>query len=547
MKKYKFSPLFLIIPLFILGWGIFNLYYFNNFYVRAVDPEYPYLFNGLNVALLEFSRIGHFDHPGTPFQVYCGLIVRITHLFAGEGAIAQEVFNRPDYYLNAINISLFILQAVLCFFIAWVGRKREIKTWPIIILQSGVLLNALMTWLFCRVIPERMLVIVAMLFVIVYLLYGYKNKHPLKFAIWSGVIMGMGLATKFNFLPIILLPFFLINSNKNRGIYALTGIASFFVFLLPIMKRFNEYKRFITSMATHDGLHGGGAERMFDPAKMKHNFFQVFETVPELILIIFAIVAAIFLAFLFRKKLETGKQIVLFIGILFIITFQLVMVSKHFKGSYMTPLVAMYPLFLFLLDEFIQRISSYKKWAFIPVMLIVIVCIGGTTKLTIMDTKSIIENLKKDEPTIQFASTQIPPKSLWLIDPTWMSAPFVENGIVYGLCYVYNTHEYRAELMNLNPNVITWRTEDIVLFWRRYFVPIDSMVVTGTPIHLYASRDRDTETLVKLLNKVALRNNVTLSIDTLFSNHKTDSHFIVMQNHHSQKEWNSEDFIPPIE
>ena len=541
MKKYKFSPLFLIIPLFIIGWGIFNVYHFNNFYGRDVDPEYPYLFNGLNIALLEFDRIGHFDHPGTPFQVYCGIIIRVTHLFTGEGAIAQDVLSRPDYYLNAINISLFILQAILCFFIAWVGRKREIKIWPIIILQSGVLLNALMTWLFCRVIPERMIVMVALLFIIVYLLYGYKNKHPLKFAIWSGVVMGMGMATKFNFLPVILLPFFLINSNKNRGIYAVTGIASFFFFLLPIIKRFHDYKRFMISIATHDGIYGQGAERMFNPAKMKEGIFKIFEIAPELALIIFTIVAAIFLAILFRKKTGT-KQIVLFIGILFIIVFQMVMVSKHFSRHYLLPLVLMYPLFLFLLDDFIRRVSSHKKWAFLPVALVIVICIGFTTKQTIISTKSIKEHAKQSEIMQQFIADHIPPKSLWFLDPIWLGMPFVENGMVYGLCY--SRYPYKSELMNINPNIITCHAEDAVRWWYVLPIPVDSIVVTKTPIYLYASPSKDTGAfLIEVLNKAALRNNVTLSIDTLFSNHRTNSHFIVMQNHDSQKEWRTDEFI----
>ena len=545
MNNYKFSPLFLIIPLFILCWGIFNIDCFNIFYDRDVDPEYPYLINGLNVALFEFNRIGHFDHPGTPFQVYCGVIIRITHLFTGKDAIAQDVFNRPDYYLNAISISLFILYAVLCFFIAWVARKREIKTWQIMILQSGVLLNSLMLWVYSRVMVERMLVVVAFLFIIVYLSHGYKNKNPLKFAIWSGVVMGMGMATKFNFLPIILLPFFLTNSNKNRCIYAVSGIASFFVFLLPIIKNFNHYKKFITSIATHDALHGNGTERMFDPARMKSGFFQIFGTTPELAWIIFIIVAALFLAFLFRKKKETNRQIALFIGMLFIIAFQIVMVSKHFKEAYMLPLVLMYPLFLFLLDEFFQHISSHKKWSVISVILIITVCIGFTTKHTIAEVKHRKEYMKQIELLTQFASNHIPQKSLWFIDPSWMSAPFVENGIVYGLCYSNHTYKYIAELMNVNPNVITWRSEDLVHFWRMYPVPIDSMVVTKTPIYLYASPGRDTGVLVELLNKVALRNSVTLSTDTIFSNHTINSHFIVMQNHNSQKEWKTEEFLSP--
>jgi len=144
MKAQKFSPVLLIIPLFILAWGFYYFSLYDTFYSRNVDPEYPYLINGLNAALFEFKRIGHFDHPGTPFQIFCGLIIRITHLFTGKDSIAQDVFNRPDYYLNAINFSLIILQSVLTLLIGWIGKKRDIKIWQLVILQSVVLFNMLM-------------------------------------------------------------------------------------------------------------------------------------------------------------------------------------------------------------------------------------------------------------------------------------------------------------------------------------------------------------------------------------------------------------------
>ena len=97
--------------------------------------------------------------------------------------------------------------------------------------------------------------------------------------------------------------------------------------------------------------------------------------------------------------------------------------------------------------------------------------------------------------------------------------------------------------MNINPNIITYRSENVVLFWRMHHVPIDSMVVTKTPIHLYYSPGRNTGALVEALNNAALRNNVTLSTDTIFSNPKAGSHFIIMQNHNAQKEWRTEEFI----
>ena len=202
MKYLKINPILCVIPLFIIAWGIVNILFYDTFSSRAIDPEYPYLFNGLNVAMLKFELIEHFDHPGTPFQVFCGLVIRITHTFTSiDPDIAKDVFKRPDYYLTSINLFLILLHSFLVLVVGWVGKKRDISTRALLIIQSSILFNFLLILIFCRVIPERWILITSILFIIIYLQYGYNHRQPLKFAIWSGIVMGMGMATKFNFLP----------------------------------------------------------------------------------------------------------------------------------------------------------------------------------------------------------------------------------------------------------------------------------------------------------------------------------------------------------
>jgi hypothetical protein len=404
-----------------------------------------------------------------------------------------------------------------------------------------------MLWLFCRVIPERWFVIIALLFIINYLLYGYKAKHPLKFTIWSGIIMGMGLATKFNFLPLLFLPFLLINSNKNRLIYAGTGIASFFCFLLKIIKKFGYYRDFITSIATHDGFYGQGSNRMFDPARMKYGFSQICEAAPELMLVILAIVAAIALAIFFRKKEKTNRDILLFVGTFFIILLQIIMVSKHFKDTYILPTITFYPLFLFLFDNFIHKIGGYKKWTTLFVILLFTVSTGFTANHVIKNEKYRKRGIAQRETLRTYVSDHLPLNTLWFVEPTWESAPYVENGIVYGLCYSYCGKNYLSELMNVNPNIITYiNSEDYVAIWRRHNIPIDSLVVTNVPIHIYSSPGRNAGMLMEILEKAAQRNNVMMTADTLFSNNERREHIIRMQNQQSEQVWKTENFIPII-
>ena len=544
MKKTKFSLLFLIVPLFILGWGIFSLYFYAPFYAYSPDPEYACLLNGLNVSLLEFNRMAYVDNPGTTLQVYSGLIIRITHFFAGKDTVAQDVINRPEYYLSAISLSLIILNAFLCFLIAWVGKKRDIKTWQLLILQSGVLFSVSMLTLFHRLNSERWVIIVSLLFIIVYLLYGYKDKHPLKFAIWSGVVMGMGMATKFNFLPVILLPFLLINTNKNRLIYSATGVASFFFFLLPVIGKLRYFFNFIIGIATHDGIYGNGEKRIFNPETMKVGFSQIFHLTPALAFLIFAIVTAIILAVRYRKKYGKNRQILLFTGMLFTTLLQMIMVAKHFNYFYMLPLITMYPLFLFLFDDFVQEIGNYKKWTLLPGILLFIIFFGSTTKQIYYELQGAKRSRIERQIELQFVADNVPENSLWFADICYRAAPYVENGLIWGSCYIHWTIDYFSELIGKNPNIITYHfPEEVVRVWQEPIIPIDSMVVTKTPIHLYSSEERRTEIMMDMLEKAAQRNDVILSVDTIFSNYRRKTHIIVMQNHNAQKEWNTGELI----
>jgi len=343
--------------------------------------------------------------------------------------------------------------------------------------------------------------------------------------------MGMGMATKFNFFPILILPLFLIDSNKNRLIYTGTGIASFFFFLLPIIGKFGDYRSFIIGIATHDGIYGQGNARMFNPDTMKENFFRIFNDAPELTFVIIAIVTAIILAIIYRKKQQTNQNIVFFTGMFFIVSLQILMVSKHFNAHYLVPILTIYPLFLFLLDDFLRKIGSYKKWTLVPVILLFITFIGFSTKRIVANIESIEEPKIQREEMRQYVSEHIPSNAFWFVEPTWECAPYVENGIVYGLCYCHRRTNYTSVLMNRNPNIIIYGdSEEHSKIWGEHKVCFDSIVATRTPVYVYSTPYRRAELLIKILETAAERNQTTLTIDTVYSNNYLHSHIIAVQN-----------------
>lgn len=522
MNKKNF-PLLLLLPLLLLSWIVFLHYYLDPYHSRSIDPEFAYLMNGLNCAQLHFSWIGHVDHPGTPFQIFCGIIIWITHIFEGKSDIVQDVINNPDTYLNAISLSIGLVQTILLGIIGIVAIKKNISIEKVLILQSGFIFNDVVIWLFSRVNPDVFFIIITNLFIIVYLVYGYKDYAPRKFAIWSGLIMAMGFATKFNYLPLLFLPLFLIRTNKNRLIYAGTGVVSFIVLLLPIINKFQYYKRFIIKMLTHDGQYGNGSESVINLSLIFDSFKQLVKLNPELLVLILVLVLCIVLSIIKRKDEGHKNYKAVYLGLIVVFTLQFLLVSKHYTNYYLTPLFSLLGYCFFLIaDYFSILFKRVRNYWFMGLLLPFIFLISVTHKVDRDFT--VIKKEKTQRLEISdFVEKNISKSDIWFVEPTWKSAPFKENGLVFGFSYCGHREKYLPYLMKSNPNIITYEGEnEKVKLWRIAPVELDSIFLLGKKINIYSSPGRNANDLYKVLTESALKSNVQLKTDTLYRNQETN-------------------------
>lgn len=540
MKSFKQKLIISIFPLLVVILGIFMLTFFDPFYSKSSDPEFPYLINGLNCATLKFNYIGLIEHPGTPFQVFCGISILFTHLFSGNGGIALDVFARPEHYLNAISGFMLLVQVVLLLDVGIIGLKRKIPFWQIAILQASFLFNDLLLWLFSRVTPDRFFMISGLIFILIYLKHGYENCSPKKFAIWSGVVIGLGMATKFNFLPLVILPLLLIESNKNRLIYAGSGIVSFFIFIAPIITKFDDYFRFITTIFKHDGLYGAGESKVLNFQKMADSAFEIIRINPEFLILAVSLFVLILIAIKKKKK----KFIFLFAGFLFIMTLQIVMVSKHFKNYYLTPTFIIYGFILFTISLFLSQIITKRKQLIIVSYLLPLLFVVNTIFKAKSDHSIIYKQIEQRNQIRSFIDLNISRDDYWFVEPTWESGPYVENAIVYGLSYCGHRLEYMPQLMAINPNIVTYEdNKDEVKLWRGTTISLDSVVATGKNIHIYFTPGRNAAVLLQLLKDAASRNTLQLAVDTIFSNNETKSEIIRVKSLNSNSKWKPENAI----
>ncbi|HET6556471.1 MAG TPA: hypothetical protein VFG54_04095 [Prolixibacteraceae bacterium] len=526
-----------ILPLLVIALGVYMFMFFDPFYSRAIDPEFPYLVNGLNMAQLKFNYIGHYDHPGTPLQIFNGIVIRIVHLFSGEGNIVQDVFARSEHYLNSISAFMLVIQAALVFAVGLMGVKRNLPYWQIAILQASCFFNDVLVWLFCRANPDRFFMIVGLLFILVYLKHGYENRSPRKFALWSASVMALGLATKFNFFPLLFLPLLLIETNKNRLIYAGSGIVSFFIFISPIINKFDDFLRFITGIYKHDGLYGGGEEKVMNLQKMMASTGEIFSLNPGMYLLILALVISTVIAF--RKRKEGMLRFVfLFAGLLVIIALQMVMVSKHFKNYYLAPTFIMYGFIFFSLSHFYSKIIADKSRLILVSSLLPLAFILFTASKVNKEHTEITHSIIQRTQLRKFVDKSIDKSDFWFIEPTWEAGPYAENALVYGLSYCGHRVDYMPQLMAINPNRVTFEDNDeVVKLWRGITVQLDSVVATGKNIYILSTPGRRAPLLLELVKNAAARNNIELSVETVFSDSEKKNEILKVKALNSSLNW----------
>ncbi|WP_372773000.1 hypothetical protein [Mangrovibacterium sp.] len=515
------------VPLAILFWGLYAYFTSLPFYVKGCDPEYPYLINGLNCACLKFGQIGHTDHPGTPFQLYNGLVIRIVHLFAGKDRIVVDVLNRPEFYLGAISVSLTLLASVLVYFIGRIGIKSHRFT-NVLILQFSLFYHPVLLDLFNRCNPDRFLSIVTLLLIIVLLkfLFGERSSQ-LRLAVWLGVVMGLGFATKINYLPVLIFSLFMLKNWKHRGIYTASGLVSFTVFISPILGKFQEFKRFVFGIIGHDGLYGSGDARVFNFEMIANNIKTIFTTNPELPIIIALLLFALVVAL---RKPENRKESVLFmVGCMVLIFIQLFMVSKHYKNYYLAPLFSIYGLMLFGVVFLLDKNGSYRKVTAVIKYSLPAILLLLSTRQILAGNASQVEFKNDQAEAAQFVRDQIDRDDYWFVEPTWESGPQVENALVYGFSYCADRINYEEVLHRVYPHVITSvEGRDQVRFWHSSDASLDTVLVSGKTIHVLSTPSRQAARLVDVVKRTAAQYNIAVAVDTIFNQPGTGTFIIAL-------------------
>ena len=300
-------PFFLIIPLllFITTHNSIQKRSFN-WLGADYDPSYIYLTTALNNACLESAV--HIDHPGTPMQVFGGIILKTVHFFdfKQNDDLRTAVFKNPDHYLFIITYSCLVLNCLVLLFLGIFIFSFIKNFWLAISLQLTPFYSPMMLFHGVLRISQEVFLMFAIFILIISIisfLYSSKPRKNLYYARLFGIIGGFGMACKFLFFPVLVMPLFLICGFKNRLKFILFVFLGFILFTLPVMKHYYEMYNWLKSLFFHTGQYGSGKTGIIDPATYLQNL-KALIFANHILLIVILISILIFLTSFLINKLN---------------------------------------------------------------------------------------------------------------------------------------------------------------------------------------------------------------------------------------------------
>jgi hypothetical protein len=235
-------------------------------YVRAVsgpfwlgtnfDPDYAYLINGqrLTVGL----PVGHIDHPGTPVQMLAAAIIRLNGSAASDAS--RDVLARPEHYLMQLTLVMTILVSGALLMLGVAALRFSNSLSFALLAQTGPFLSGrVLARDTFRANPEPALIALALLLVSGAFFFGSGTRSFRgAFALCSGVVVGLGLACKVTFAPMLLLPLLCLQRGRDKWILIVSTAASFVFGTLPIVNVYPYFGRWLVGLLTHKGPYGLG-------------------------------------------------------------------------------------------------------------------------------------------------------------------------------------------------------------------------------------------------------------------------------------------------
>lgn len=375
IAKQKFKQLLIIIfPIIFLLTGLsFNRNNYPN------DPEYIYLMNAL--CICDGQGVGHIDNPGTTLMQISAATICALHVISDpkdQISIMEDVLRNPDRYIEATRIVILFLNTVILLLLGWFGYRKTNSVWIPLLLQASTFISVYIldiTW--AKLSPEPLLFFTTQVFIILLFLYYYEqNKDQWRYVVFFSLATGAGMATKATFLPISVIPLFILPTPRKRIAYLLGIVPSFVIFTIPAINEYGRMFYWFYNLVSHSGIYGHGANEIINFNTYIPNILGLLIFFEWLPVILTTIILTLITGFFLRKKFTFGEDLKYLAGILISNILGILLVAKHYGGNhYLMPVILLSGITLFVLSNIAKTLFEKKQVAVFLTPIIVLTSI----------------------------------------------------------------------------------------------------------------------------------------------------------------------------
>lgn len=490
MKKSGSVVLILIlIPTLYLILG----FYFNDiiglFSLRNVDPEYIYLTNGLYMSLGHLN-VPHIDNPGTPLQVLVAIVCKLVYLFRShEIPYIEDVLANSDLYLNMVNHVVISLVSVMLFVTGMIITRITSFTLYGLLAQTAPFFSSLTYDIVGRLTPELLLPIPVLLLMIIILKVAKSDEKRFDFKtiLIFGIISGFGLSIKLSYFPLLIIPFLIITNLKDKLKFIGLAVISLFVFAAPILFDLVFFFTWIKNLFIHSGSYGSGETNIIEWQIFFNNLnhFYKFHKFP--IALYLGSVVILFAYQLIKRKGYNKRVLYGQAGVLVAMIFQLLLVAKHYKYSYLVPGLSLLPLMLILSFEMLQSLIRFNRLKLIIGVIILAgfaFCIPKhITSIRIRST-GISNQIHNKMLTKHFVEA-IEKDAIKLLAPTGYGCPFHDFSMMISKSWAGRANQdFLPVYKKLYPNTYQYYSwEKRSKYWETY--KIENITESDKPVYFY--------------------------------------------------------------
>ena len=335
------------------------------------DPEYLYLMNSL--CVLNGVPPGHKDHPGTPLQIFGGLVLKLENLGRSTEEITMSVIKNPEKYVADLSLPLAVFCSVILAIIGAVATQAfgsillgiAFQLFPFASLHPWNFL-----FRFTSDLPSMLFAeLFSALFCLFYLRSKEKGRIPARDFAVLGAVFGAAMAFKVTAALMIFFPLILLRKDK-KGIFRFLWVsaASFLILIIPIWKRgIWAFVKWNFNNITHSGKYGGGKTGLLALSSWESNASALLLAPairPTLVVIGFGLIFAAYL----KKQNRDDKLRNLFLVAVLALFVQIAIVAKAPNHYYlMAPLAACSVIFVGLLQAIRRPLLQFGVCALFAV------------------------------------------------------------------------------------------------------------------------------------------------------------------------------------